>query len=188
MDNMSSGPPQSFLYVVWVLQWEGLKFVPYLLLVNILCCILQGGIVVVDFLNFRAKYSTHVPALQQQYFSHPRLVIYFFPAPSIELKLGIAKGGRLLTATHLDESNHVANQQQVLDRTCSFNQPVQKCWAKTILPSKKPACFDFSSSKICCTGWCTSGVALRNYIFLEPNVHCTCLQMTCHCCCVCTVL
>jgi hypothetical protein len=36
---------------------------------------------------------------------------------------------------------------------------------------------------------CTSGVAHRNYIFLELNVHCTCLQMTCHCCCcVCTVL
>ncbi len=74
------------------------------------------GIVEVDFLNFRAA-PPNAPALQQ-YFSHPRLIIYFLPAPSMELKIGDCKRWeRLLTATHLDESNRVANQQQVLDCT-----------------------------------------------------------------------
>ncbi len=61
---------------------------------------------------------------------------------------GIAKGGRLLIATHLDQSDHLANQQQMNIKLCccAFCQPehaVQKCWAKL-------AYFDFSSFKICC--------------------------------------
>ncbi len=60
---------------------------------------------------------------------------------------GIAKGGRLRIATRLDQSDHLANQQQMNIKLCccAFSQPehvVQKCWAKL-------ACFDFSSFKIC---------------------------------------
>jgi hypothetical protein len=36
-------------------------------------------------------------------FSHPSLIIYFFPTPPIKLKLGLQIGGRLIT-THLDQS------------------------------------------------------------------------------------
>jgi hypothetical protein len=32
----------------------------------------------------------------------------------MKLKLGLHIGGRLLIATHLDQSNYLANQQQVL--------------------------------------------------------------------------
>jgi hypothetical protein len=31
-----------------------------------------------------------------------------------KIETGTTKGGRILTATHLDQSNHLANQQQVL--------------------------------------------------------------------------
>jgi hypothetical protein len=31
----------------------------------------------------------------------------------MKLKLGVQMGGRLLTATHLEQSNYLANQQQV---------------------------------------------------------------------------
>jgi hypothetical protein len=41
-------------------------------------------------------------------FSHPSLIIYFFPTPPIKLKLGLQIGGRLIT-THLDQSNHQVN-------------------------------------------------------------------------------
>jgi hypothetical protein len=44
----------------------------------------------------------------QKYFSHPSFVIYFFPTPAI--KLGLQIDGRLLIATHLDQSNYLANQ------------------------------------------------------------------------------
>jgi hypothetical protein len=40
------------------------------------------------------------------------LVIYFYPTPLIKLKLRLQTGGRLLIATHLDQSNHLANQRQ----------------------------------------------------------------------------
>ncbi len=50
----------------------------------------------------------------QKYFAHPSLVIYFFPTPPIRLKLGLQISGRLLIATDLDQSNYLANQQQVL--------------------------------------------------------------------------
>jgi hypothetical protein len=52
-------------------------------------------------------------------FSHPSLVIYFFSTPTVKLKLGMQLGGRsLLTATHLDQSNYLTNQQQVLGLLC----------------------------------------------------------------------
>jgi hypothetical protein len=56
----------------------------------------------------------------QKYFSHASLVLYFFPAPPIKLKLGLQIGGRLLIATHLDQSNYLANQQQVLGFAMPF--------------------------------------------------------------------
>jgi hypothetical protein len=56
----------------------------------------------------------------QKHFSHLSLVIYFFPTPPIKLKLGLQVGGRPLIATHLDQSNYLANQQQVL----SFAVPI----------------------------------------------------------------
>jgi hypothetical protein len=40
------------------------------------------------------------------------LVTNFFPTQSIKLKLGLEVGGRLLIATHLDQSNYLANQKQ----------------------------------------------------------------------------
>jgi hypothetical protein len=36
----------------------------------------------------------------------------FFPTPPIKLKLGFQIGGRLLIATHLDQSNYLANDRQ----------------------------------------------------------------------------
>jgi hypothetical protein len=47
----------------------------------------------------------------QQYFSHSRLVIYFFPTSPT--KTGTAKDRKLLIATHLNQSNNLADQQQV---------------------------------------------------------------------------
>jgi len=40
------------------------------------------------------------------------LVIYFYPTPLIKLKLRLQTGGRLLIATHLDQSNHLANRDK----------------------------------------------------------------------------
>jgi hypothetical protein len=37
----------------------------------------------------------------------------FFPTLPIKLKLGLQIGGRLLIATELDQSNYLADQQQV---------------------------------------------------------------------------
>jgi hypothetical protein len=54
----------------------------------------------------------------QQYFSYPRLIIYFFPTSLIELKP--AKGGKVIIATHMDQSNHRANQQRVLGFVVPF--------------------------------------------------------------------
>jgi hypothetical protein len=51
-----------------------------------------------------------------KYFSHPSSVFVFFPTPAIKLKLklGLQIGGRLLMATHVDGSNYLVNEQQVL--------------------------------------------------------------------------
>jgi hypothetical protein len=37
----------------------------------------------------------------------------FFPTPPIKVKLGVLVGGRLLLATHLDQSNYLAIQGAV---------------------------------------------------------------------------
>jgi hypothetical protein len=43
------------------------------------------------------------PIKLQKYFANPSLVIYFFPTPPIKLKLVLQVGERLLIATHLDQ-------------------------------------------------------------------------------------
>ncbi len=58
-------------------------------------------------MNMRAYPAKYVTL--QQYFSHPSLVIYFFPTPPIKLKLGLQIGVKLLITTHLDQSNYLAN-------------------------------------------------------------------------------
>jgi hypothetical protein len=55
-----------------------------------------------------------------KYFSHPSLVIYSFPTPPRKPNLGLQIGGRLLIAAHLEQSNNLANQQQVLDFAMPF--------------------------------------------------------------------
>jgi hypothetical protein len=52
----------------------------------------------------------------QKYFSHPSLVICFYPTPTHKTKTGTAKRRETTNkeGTHLDQSNYLANQQQVL--------------------------------------------------------------------------
>jgi hypothetical protein len=47
----------------------------------------------------------------KKYFSHPSFSD-FSPTPPIKLKLGVQIGGRLLIATHLDQSKYLTNQKQ----------------------------------------------------------------------------
>jgi hypothetical protein len=47
----------------------------------------------------------------QKYFSHQNLFFNFFPTPPIKLKLGLQIGVMLLIATHMDQSDYLANQQ-----------------------------------------------------------------------------
>jgi hypothetical protein len=79
--------------------------------------------------------SDHYVTLQK-YFSHPSIVIYFFPTPPIKLKLGLQMGGRLLIATHLDQSNYLANQQQVL----GFAMPFTSLSIMCKIAGPKPFC------------------------------------------------
>jgi hypothetical protein len=56
-----------------------------------------------------------------KYFLHPSLVIYFSPTPPVKLKLGLQmRGKRLLIATHLAQSNHLVDQQQVVGFAVPF--------------------------------------------------------------------
>jgi hypothetical protein len=71
---------------------------------NCYCCSIQT---VVDLEH--SSSSQYVT--RQKYFSHPSVVIYSFPTPHIKLKLQLQMGGRLVIATHLDQSNYLANQQ-----------------------------------------------------------------------------
>ncbi len=63
------------------------------------------------------------------------------------------KGGRLVIATHMDQSNHLANQQQVLGFAVPFASLGILCKNAGLKPfcSAKQAGFDFSSTKLCCT-------------------------------------
>ncbi len=73
-------------------------------------------------MNMRAYPAKYVTL--QQSFSHPSLVIYFFPYffPTLpmKLKLGLQIGVKLLITTHLDQSNYLANQQHVLGFAVPF--------------------------------------------------------------------
>jgi hypothetical protein len=96
-----------------------------------------------------------------------------FPNLTHKTETGTAKGGRLLIAILLNQSNHLANQQQVLGFAVPFatlsilcenagSKPF--CWGKL-------ACFDFSSSKICCTvqWWNWSGKGFNSFNLAEVN-------------------
>ncbi len=73
----------------------------------------------------------------QKCVSHPSLVLYVFPTPPIKLELGLQIGGRLLIATHLNQSNYLANEHQLLPgfvvSFTSLSERCKKCWAETIL-------------------------------------------------------
>jgi hypothetical protein len=51
----------------------------------------------------------------ETYFSHPSfsyILGNYFPTPPTKLKLGLQVGGRLLVATHSEQSNYLPNQKQ----------------------------------------------------------------------------
>jgi hypothetical protein len=50
-----------------------------------------------------------------------------FPTPAIKLKLGLQIGGKIRIATHLDQSNYLANQQQVLGFAVPFTSLSKLC-------------------------------------------------------------
>jgi hypothetical protein len=59
--------------------------------------------------------------------------------PTHKTKTGTEIGGRLLKATHVDQSNYPANQQQVLGFAVpitSVRKMGKNCWVKTILLSQ----------------------------------------------------
>jgi hypothetical protein len=59
----------------------------------------------------------------------------------------------LIIATHLGQSNHLANQQQVFSFAVPFAslKSCAKMLGQNHFGGAKPACFDFFSSKIDCT-------------------------------------
>jgi len=62
--------------------------------------------------GWRCSYSTGAQSMSlPKYFSHPSLVIYFFPTPPIKPKLGQQIGRGLLIVNHLDQSLWSANQK-----------------------------------------------------------------------------
>ncbi len=55
--------------------------------------------------HFRAVAPTGAHyGTRQKFFSHPSLILYFFPTPPIKLKLRFRIGERLLIANHLDQT------------------------------------------------------------------------------------
>jgi hypothetical protein len=99
----------------------------------------------------------------QKYFLNARFVC----SPSLSF-MGLQTGGRLLIAIHLDQSNYVANQQQVLCSVVPFTSlsilwinawPKPFYWAKL-------ACLDFSSSNFLLLGHIlsTGGANLSSWI------------------------
>jgi hypothetical protein len=65
-----------------------------------------------------------------------KISLLLFPNLTHKTETGTAKGGRLLIATHLEQSNHLANQQQVLGFAVPF-------------ASLSPMCKNAGSKKIC---------------------------------------
>jgi hypothetical protein len=94
----------------------------------------------------------------QEYFSQSNKSYLFFPNLTHKTEIGTRKGGRLLIATHLDQSNHLANQQQVLGFALPFaslNIPCKnaghaKIVGQSYFAEPNQHCSDFSSSKIIC--------------------------------------
>jgi hypothetical protein len=62
-----------------------------------------------------------------QKMSHPSLVTYYSPTPPIKLKLGLLISGRLPIATHLEQSNYLANQMQALGFAVSITSLSIRC-------------------------------------------------------------
>jgi hypothetical protein len=90
----------------------------------------------------------------QKYFSYPSLVIYLFPTPPIELKLGLQIGGRLVIAKHLDQSQTGSSSQITFITLFSSRCSALLCHLPTLLNStqmlrnktillSEVACFDF---------------------------------------------
>jgi hypothetical protein len=65
--------------------------------------------------------------LQKIFLTSKFSYLLFFPTPCIKLKLGLQIGGRLLIATHLDQSNYLTNQQQVLVLAVPFTSLSKLC-------------------------------------------------------------
>jgi hypothetical protein len=83
-------------------------------------CFQLDGIFIQELLTCKNISSCAQYVTLQKYFSHPSLAIYFFQTPPIKLKLVLQIGRRLLTATHLNQSNYLANQQQVIGFAVCF--------------------------------------------------------------------
>jgi hypothetical protein len=100
----------------------------------------------------RASSAVLSKMILQKYFSHPSLVIYFFPTQPRKPNLGLQIGGRLLIAAHLDQSNNLADQQQVLDFAMPFTSLsiMSKKQGQNHFPEPKPECYDFSSLNLLC--------------------------------------
>jgi hypothetical protein len=83
-------------------------------------CFQLDGIFIQELLTSKNISSCAQYVTLQKYFSYPSLAIYFFQTPPIKLKLVLQIGRRLLTATHLNQSNYLANQQQVIGFAVCF--------------------------------------------------------------------
>ncbi len=71
-------------------------------------------------------------------------ILTYFPTPPIKLKLRVQAAGRLLRATHLDQSNYLTNQKQVVVNRYGvtvFNTLFQGSESCAFLqgPSRRPA-------------------------------------------------
>ncbi len=80
-----------------------------------------------SFFKFVIRLSGVQYVTMQKYFSHPSSIIYFFLTPPIKIKLGLQIGRRLLIDTRLDQSNTLANRQQVLGFAAPFTSLSKLC-------------------------------------------------------------
>jgi hypothetical protein len=94
------------------------------------------------------KVRAAAPMALQEHFSQSKISYLLFPNLTHKTEIGTRKGGRLLIATHLHQSNHLANQQQVL----GFAMP-------------------FASLNILCKNTGHAKLVGQNY-FAEANQHC----------------
>jgi hypothetical protein len=66
------------------------------------------------------KVRAAAPMALQEHFSQSKISYLLFPNLTHKTEIGTRKGGRLPIATHLHQSNHLANQQQVLGFAMPF--------------------------------------------------------------------